>query len=257
MISAKIGDFIKATVYRPYNGHTTTIFGEVIAVTFSTFRVRYESCRHIDFLQDDIGNTVFFTNKEGEVLTMDLKDNGERRDFGTGAVRDISDGKGRCDLLPLSVLSRILMRDELNSIEHFKRTKNTAFLNQALCIFADNEKTNLTTLMLEVSIHFEDGAKKYCENNWMKGMPLHCYIDSGVRHFLKHLRGDTDEPHDRAFVWNMLCAYWTYDTKPELDDILKGIEFPNVKYDTLSDNLKAIGKVEYKSLADIHINNKE
>jgi len=54
-------------------------------------------------------------------------------------------------------------------------------------------------------------------------MPLHCYIDSAVRHFLKHLRGDTDEPHDRAFVWNLLCAVWTLKNKPELDDIERDI----------------------------------
>ena len=32
---------------------------------------------------------------------MELKDSGARREFGTGAVRDIQEGKGRCDLLPL------------------------------------------------------------------------------------------------------------------------------------------------------------
>lgn len=31
---------------------------------------------------------------------MELKDSGNRREFTTGAVRDIGDGKGRCDLLP-------------------------------------------------------------------------------------------------------------------------------------------------------------
>lgn len=35
---------------------------------------------------------------------MKLKDSGERREFGTGAVRDIQEGKGRCDLMPLDVI---------------------------------------------------------------------------------------------------------------------------------------------------------
>lgn len=30
-----------------------------------------------------------------------IKDSGERRSFETGAKRDIVDGKGRCDLMPL------------------------------------------------------------------------------------------------------------------------------------------------------------
>ena len=38
----------------------------------------------------------------------ELKDSGARRDFGTGAVRDAADGKGRCDLLPLQVVGYIL-----------------------------------------------------------------------------------------------------------------------------------------------------
>ena len=33
-----------------------------------------------------------------------LKDSGERQDFGTGAVRDTSEGKGRYDLLPPTAL---------------------------------------------------------------------------------------------------------------------------------------------------------
>lgn len=34
----------------------------------------------------------------------ELKDTGNRRDFGTGAVRDMAEGKGRCDLLPLDII---------------------------------------------------------------------------------------------------------------------------------------------------------
>ena len=37
-----------------------------------------------------------------------LKDSGERREFQTGAVRDIVSGKGRCDLMPLGEVSVLL-----------------------------------------------------------------------------------------------------------------------------------------------------
>jgi hypothetical protein len=73
-------------------------------------------------------------------------------------------------------------------------------------------------MFLEVSKHFEEGAEKYGEYNWQKGIPTHCYIDSAVRHYLKWLRGDEDEPHDRAFCWNILCCTWTCIHKPELND---------------------------------------
>lgn len=48
-------------------------------------------------------------------------------------------------------------------------------------------------------------------------MPVNRYLDSGVRHYLKTLRGDIDEPHYRGFVWNMLCAMWTADNLPEMN----------------------------------------
>ena len=148
-----------------------------------------------------------------------LKDSGTRREFDTGAVRDISEGKGRCDLLTLDVIGNMIDSPELISIENFKRTKKTNYLMDAIQKFTVRLDKDIYTVILEVSKHFEAGAAKYSENNWKKGIPLHCYIDSGSRHFLKHLRGDTDEPHDRAFVWNILCAIWTYTYKPELDDI--------------------------------------
>jgi hypothetical protein len=37
----------------------------------------------------------------------DVKDSGERRDFGTGSVRDVRDGKGRYDLLPVRAIRRL------------------------------------------------------------------------------------------------------------------------------------------------------
>ena len=36
-----------------------------------------------------------------------LKDSGTRREFETGAVRDMAEGKGRCDLLPACALLRL------------------------------------------------------------------------------------------------------------------------------------------------------
>ena len=150
-----------------------------------------------------------------------LKDNGERTKFSTGAVRDIQVGKGRCDLMPLDIVGRIIGDRVLILIEEFKITKNVNALYDAIKEFAHNQKIDIYTLMIEVSKHFESGAVKYGDNNWQKGIDLHCYISSAVRHYLKHLRGDTDEPHDRAFVWNLMCAIWTYANKPELDDINK------------------------------------
>lgn len=152
-----------------------------------------------------------------------LKDSGERRQFETGAVRDIQEGKGRCDLMPLDVVAEVMESDELKFINKFKESGNVEHLIQVLHFFAsDNPYYSIESMFLEVSKHFEDGAKKYGEDNWMKGIPAHCYIDSAIRHYLKYFRNDQDEPHERAFIWNLLCCICTCDHLPELNDYLKG-----------------------------------
>lgn len=62
--------------------------------------------------------------------------------------------------------------------------------------------------MLEVAKHYEDGARKYSENNWRKGMDPKIYFDSAMRHFMKWCKRMTDEPHNRAFIWNCMCGAW-------------------------------------------------
>lgn len=160
-------------------------------------------------------------------LNMDgvtvLKDSGNRQQFESGAVRDIQESKGRCDLLPLDIVGDLLDAPELKLIEKFKETKDVKFLYEAIKYFGITSETDIYTMMLELSKHFESGAVKYGENNWKKGMDLHCYLSSGPRHFLEYKRGDTDEPHNRAFVWNLICAAWTYVHKPELDDVERDI----------------------------------
>ncbi len=152
-----------------------------------------------------------------------IKDSGNRREFETGAVRDIQEGKGRCDLLPLDVVAKLFVNTDyihelFHCISHFKETGEYLELTNALFFYIHAHKTSYSSMLLEVSKHFEEGAKKYGEYNWQKGIPTHCYIDSAVRHYLKYLRGDTDEPHDRAFVWNILCCIWTCIHNPELND---------------------------------------
>ena len=151
--------------------------------------------------------------------TPTIKDSGARTEFETGAVRDIQEGKGRCDLMPLDVMALLMDNAPLSHINRFQKegTYNNLYMALRTCELFENYET----MMLEVAIHFEEGAKKYGENNWQKGIPVSRYIDSAVRHYLKHLRGDRDEPHDRAFCWNIMCAIWTCKHKPELNNYLK------------------------------------
>lgn len=167
---------------------------------------------------------------EPEPTTPVIKDSGERRQFYDAdgnpmAVRDIQEGKGRCDLMPLDVVAECyhigfgspsdITGEIFDLLDLFTKTGDILNLYDVL---AKKEPFDaFSTMFLEVAKHFEDGAKKYGENNWQKGIPVRCYIDSAVRHYLKWLRHDKDERHDRAFCWNIMCAIWTCTHKPELN----------------------------------------
>jgi hypothetical protein len=160
-----------------------------------------------------------------------IVDSGNRQQFYDAdgnpmGVRDIQEGKGRCDLLPLDVVGKIL--DEIDDpacillhIADFIETGSTSDLYDALESFCDSHYWNSLTMILEVAIHMAEGAKKYGERNWQKGIPVCRYIDSSIRHYLKYLRGDKDERHDRAFCWNVMCAIWTCKHLPELNEYAK------------------------------------
>lgn len=143
--------------------------------------------------------------------------------FEGGGVREKKDGVGRCDLLPLGVVASLYEQEQPSAIFYliadFMEIGDKESLYRALREFAYMKEISISNMLLDVSMHYKQGAEKYGERNWEKGIPLHSFIDSGVRHFLKHIDGQTDERHDRAFVWNMLGAIWTMEHKPEMIDI--------------------------------------
>lgn len=167
-------------------------------------------------------------NFENERTERKILDSGARREFETGAVRDIQEGKGRCDLLPLEeigfwLVQRLPENDDafhmLANIDRFIHYGDVKNIHTAMTYFLEARGWDVITAILEVSKHYEEGAKKYEERNWEKGIPCHCYIDSAVRHLFKWFGKWDDEPHDRAFLWNMFCLLWTLTNKPELNDL--------------------------------------
>lgn len=161
----------------------------------------------------------------------EILDSGARREFESGAVRDIAEGKGRCDLLPLNEVSVIIgsyldtshalypKDGVLENIDLYVKDGDITNLYKAVFEFINREGMHPCTAILELAKHYEDGLKKYPERNWEKGLSLKCFIDSGIRHYLKHLRGDNDEPHNRAFMWNIVGAIWTHMNRPECIDL--------------------------------------
>lgn len=146
-----------------------------------------------------------------------IKDSGDRTEFESGAVRDCAEGKGRCDLVPIEAFCEATRStdDILGKIGGFQKYKDSCILKLIFCEFVSTYFKSKYDAFLELAVHFEEGAKKYSDNNWKKGIPVERYLDSAVRHYCKFKRGDTDERHDRAFLWNILCCYWTMTCKEE------------------------------------------
>lgn len=146
-----------------------------------------------------------------------IKDSGDRTEFESGAVRDCAEGKGRCDLVPIKAFYGMTGSVDkiLWQLGCFQEDKDPYDLEIIFNEFVSIYFKSKYDAFLELAVHFEEGAKKYSDNNWKKGIPVERYLDSAVRHYCKFKRGDTDERHDRAFLWNILCCYWTMIYKEE------------------------------------------
>lgn len=93
-----------------------------------------------------------------------IKDSGKREQFESGMVRDTTEGK----------------------------TDYTLVLDGPL--------------FQRLAEHLTKGAKKYNKRNWMKACgeaELARFKESAFRHFLQWYRGDTDEDHFSATVFNL------------------------------------------------------
>lgn len=63
--------------------------------------------------------------------------------------------------------------------------------------------------ILLVSKRLQEGARKYGERNWERGIPISSFVDSGLRHLLMFMSGKQNEDHLVAVATNMLMAIET------------------------------------------------
>jgi len=181
----------------------------------------------------------------GEIL-----DSGNRRQFNSGAVRDMAENKGATYLLPLDIISEFTAYIEndykLQNVEftetlmfdrvyHFMQTGNNNLIFDLLIEFINKEYDSVETAIIEYSCHCQNGMNKYGQYNWNKGLPTHCFLDSGLRHGLKYFRQDQDEPHNRAFMWNFFGLLWTRKHHPEVDDIFYGNDYSGENIDKFNE----------------------
>lgn len=169
----------------------------------------------------------------------EIKVTGDERTFEDGFVRYTKEGKGRYDLIPFEVIcDHMTLIDNQYQCVHsmynsvtinyskFSIIKYISGTNElhgaianivAMHYYAKDHATSVSLsrdqyadsfirMLQDLSIHFEKGAAKYGENNWRKGTnELWSFIDSGRRHTMQYLNGQTDEPHFISAIWNFVC----------------------------------------------------
>lgn len=72
--------------------------------------------------------------------------------------------------------------------------------------------------LMRVLERYRAGAEKFGAHNWKNGMQLSELYDSAQRHLTSWYMQDQSEDHAAAAVWNILCAMWMEQNKPEMDD---------------------------------------
>lgn len=69
----------------------------------------------------------------------------------------------------------------------------------------------------EVARACAEGASKYGDWNWEKGMPVHDLLNHVLAHVYQFLGGDRSEPHLGHAAWGLLAAIHSHELWPELN----------------------------------------
>lgn len=63
-----------------------------------------------------------------------------------------------------------------------------------------------------------EGAKKYGDFNWERGMPANDLLNHAIRHVFMFLGGDRSEDHLGHAAWGLLAAIHSLEVWPELNE---------------------------------------
>lgn len=66
--------------------------------------------------------------------------------------------------------------------------------------------------------HYQNGAAKYQDRNWEKGMAISRFLDSAKRHLEAFHMGDASEDHLAAAAWNIFCIMHFEEVLPSCPD---------------------------------------
>lgn len=147
--------------------------------------------------------------------SFETKDSGQREQFQSGMQRDTQDGKIRVDLAFDGPIFRVLFRDGPKSDAGLAMCDwyDETLLGRASSDEAFNViryiaayEGGMGELMTRYAALMTRGALKYTARNWMQAQgqaELDRFISSACRHFLQWHRGDRDEDHAAAVVFNL------------------------------------------------------
>ncbi len=133
----------------------------------------------------------------------------------TGGLRQANPVEhGRYDLIPPDCL-RTICRGNLVGIRQvhdclleYLDTHDESSLASALLSYAEGAG-GINAMTHRLAVHYARGSVKYTARNWEKGIETGRCVDSMLAHEVKFTRGDTDEDHLAALLWNGIALMWT------------------------------------------------
>jgi hypothetical protein len=66
---------------------------------------------------------------------------------------------------------------------------------------------------------YGEGAVKYGDHNWKKGLSESNLINHGLAHLQQYLSGDRSEDHIAHLIWNFYTLMWMQEHRPDLMDL--------------------------------------
>lgn len=86
---------------------------------------------------------------------------------------------------------------------------------------ADNVRFDLITPigLRRLAETYAEGARKYGEFNWLRGLPASSLANHAIRHIYLWLQGDTQEDHITHAAWNLLSICHFEEAMPEMIDV--------------------------------------
>lgn len=73
--------------------------------------------------------------------------------------------------------------------------------------------------LMRLARHYENGAIKYTDRNWEKGIPISRCIDSAMRHLTQYMAGWNNEDHLAAVMWNIAAIMHFEELNPDMQDV--------------------------------------